>query len=450
MPLTIKAIRYQNRPLIEDLSAIFDHDEKTLGRAADNHLVLPDLDRHVSSHHASIRLVQGIYHLKDTSANGTIISNTDLHLQNEQMTPLHDGDQLKIGDYDLIVSIIETQTTASLFSPPDIDATPVPWKRPEQTPRSSVSASSSAIPFDGEDMTMEELRSSTLVDIMQYIQGLPADTYRSSGTAFGQIFTSDDNQAEPPQDIIAQFGNLVPHRAPLVPEPDLQLEQPLPDAPQEETSAPTLDAIEPGHERAYEALFQQFLAAAGIHNDLFYCTEDIPALMQMSGLLFRELLEGLMTLLRGRTRQKMELRIPGTILDHTQNNPLKFSVDVDELIQRLLTGNHPGFVHGAEAVRDAHADIMSHHWAMIASIKATVETQFELFDPKHIETQLKDGILFKHNGKLVFNKKARSWDAYREAYPEILKEAQKKFSGDVFIETYRQEIQRLRSAGESP
>jgi type VI secretion system FHA domain protein len=450
MPLTIKAIRYQNRPLAEDLSAIFDHDEKTLGRAADNHLVLPDPDRHVSSHHASIRFVEGIYHLKDTSANGTTISNTDVHLQNQQMIPLYDGDQLKIGDYDLIVSIIDTQTVDPFFPPPHLHEAPLPWTRPEQTPLSSVSASSAAVPFDGENFTMEELRSSTIVDIMQYIQGLPSDIYRSSGTAFGQIFTSDDNPAEPSQDIMAQFGNPVPDRAPLAPEPGSQLEQPLPDAPQEETPPPTLDPIQPGHERAYEALFQQFLEAAGIHNDSFYCTEDIPALMQMSGLLFRELLEGLMTLLRGRTRQKMELRIPGTILDTTQNNPLKFSVDVDELIQRLLTGNHPGFVHGAEAVRDAHADIMSHHWAMIASIKATVETQFELFDPKHIETPLKDGILFKHNGKLVFNKKARSWDAYREAYPEILKEAQKKFSGDVFIEAYRQEIQRLRSAGESP
>ena len=106
--LTIKALSYKGgslpREMGERSAVVFNREGGSLGRSLGNHFELPDLARAVSGTHALIRYENGCYYLKDTSSNGTFIyqKNLTLHRQSVQ---LDDGDRLKVGDYDLVVSI---------------------------------------------------------------------------------------------------------------------------------------------------------------------------------------------------------------------------------------------------------------------------------------------------------------------------------------------------------
>ena len=85
-------------------SASFDQNGGTLGRSSENHFVLDDPQRFVSRNHAVISYENGLYYLTDTSTEGTFVTNKDLHLRGDR-TQLADGDTLRIGDYDLMVTI---------------------------------------------------------------------------------------------------------------------------------------------------------------------------------------------------------------------------------------------------------------------------------------------------------------------------------------------------------
>ena len=90
----------------ERSAVVFNREGGSLGRSLGNHFELPDSARAVSGTHALIRYENGRYYLEDTSSNGTFIyqKNLTLHRQSVQ---LDDGDRLKVGDYDLVVSITE-------------------------------------------------------------------------------------------------------------------------------------------------------------------------------------------------------------------------------------------------------------------------------------------------------------------------------------------------------
>jgi len=81
----------------------------TIGRGEANDLVLPDPDRIVSKNHCAIEDHNGNVVVIDFSSNGTFLNYGKVPL-GQVPTPLHDGDILSIGGYELVVSITgETQ-----------------------------------------------------------------------------------------------------------------------------------------------------------------------------------------------------------------------------------------------------------------------------------------------------------------------------------------------------
>lgn len=67
---------------------------KTLGRAIENDIVLPDM--YVSRKHAKISFENGVYVIEDlNSTNGTFLNGDDIKGKGKQ--PLKDGDELRFG-----------------------------------------------------------------------------------------------------------------------------------------------------------------------------------------------------------------------------------------------------------------------------------------------------------------------------------------------------------------
>jgi type VI secretion system FHA domain protein len=114
MSLILKAISYKGSSPAQEISARFDEQGGSVGRSPDNHLVLPDPDKFISRLHARIIFQNGQYFIQDCSTGGTYLALKDLSLQQSQ-APLENGECLRIGEYELSVSIVASAQTG--FSP---------------------------------------------------------------------------------------------------------------------------------------------------------------------------------------------------------------------------------------------------------------------------------------------------------------------------------------------
>ena len=105
----------------------------TIGRLPTNDWSLPD--PYVSNRHALIRFRDGAFFIEDTSTNGVFINGSDTPASLEGAYSLQDGDRLRLGDYEIIVSIDDRND----FSPDASGQVPV---------SAPGSATSATLPFD--------------------------------------------------------------------------------------------------------------------------------------------------------------------------------------------------------------------------------------------------------------------------------------------------------------
>jgi type VI secretion system protein len=105
MAIKLRVISDQHRDLGEQRSRIFGVNGGSIGRAPDNDWILPDSKRIVSGHHCEIEYRNGGYWIKDISTNGVFINDAETPASETGPVELADGDRLRLGDYEIIVSV---------------------------------------------------------------------------------------------------------------------------------------------------------------------------------------------------------------------------------------------------------------------------------------------------------------------------------------------------------
>jgi type VI secretion system protein len=105
MAIKLRVISDQYRELGELRSRVFGVNGGSIGRAPDNDWVLPDLKRLVSGHHCDIEYRSGEYWLRDRSTNGVFVNEADDPVSDTGPVALQDGDRLRMGDYEILVSL---------------------------------------------------------------------------------------------------------------------------------------------------------------------------------------------------------------------------------------------------------------------------------------------------------------------------------------------------------
>src|SRR5689334_10674172 len=118
MLLALSVISQQGASLGSTAFKVFDTRGGSIGRVEANDWVLPDPEKVVSSRHASVRCVRGVYYLEDTSTNGTFVNGLDKPVSKTQPAALKDGDHLLIGDYEILVQLIDDGAAAEPDSAP--------------------------------------------------------------------------------------------------------------------------------------------------------------------------------------------------------------------------------------------------------------------------------------------------------------------------------------------
>ncbi|AUB81500.1 type VI secretion system-associated FHA domain protein TagH [Candidatus Thiodictyon syntrophicum] len=166
-----------------------------------------------------------------------------------------------------------------------------------------------------------------------------------------------------------------------------------------------------------------------------------------AGRLLRALAQGLTTTMQSRAQFKNELRLGVTTIRAADNNPFKFSVDVDEALERLLLRPGGGFLGAPEAARGAFEDVQAHEMAMIAGLRAALRALLARFEPAALERCL--GAASGLDKLLPMARRSRYWELFTEVYDQVAADAAEDFMelfGDAFTRAYEDQIQRLIQA----
>ena len=185
------------------------------------------------------------------------------------------------------------------------------------------------------------------------------------------------------------------------------------------------------------------LAGAGLEN-----VPVTPELARSFGRILRVVVGGVMDVLQARQRIKSEFRMGMTTFKPADNNPLKFSANVDDALHNLLVKRNAAFLGPVEAFEDAFDDVRNHQMAMLAGLRVAFEAMLAEFDPDRLQEefdrQLKKGALLSVPAKL------RYWDLYQEKIRDMVRDPEVSFRelfGDEFAKAYEEQLRRLKAQG---
>jgi len=162
------------------------------------------------------------------------------------------------------------------------------------------------------------------------------------------------------------------------------------------------------------------------------------------GQLLRAMTRGTLELLTARLVAKRELGAAATQLRARENNPLKFSPDVDAALTHLLGTTEPGFLEPRAAVDEAFDDLRAHQVALLAGMRAALDTVMSRFDPTALEQRLAPGGALEN--LIPANRRAKLWGAYGEEYARIVGEIEEDFDallGPAFLKAYQAQLEAL-------
>jgi type VI secretion system protein ImpI len=171
----------------------------------------------------------------------------------------------------------------------------------------------------------------------------------------------------------------------------------------------------------------------------------VGALPQDVEQIFRIVVDGVMDVLRARAEIKNTFRLPVTIIQRSENNPLKFALGTDEAMQKILGPANPGFLSGTAAFQDAFEDIRLHQMAMLAGVRAGFEALLMHFNPDRFEHDVDGG----KRGGVAFGVKGKYWDKYRDNFEGLVKNPDDTFRrlfGDEFARAYEEQLARLKGS----
>ncbi|RKZ70434.1 MAG: type VI secretion system-associated FHA domain protein TagH [Gammaproteobacteria bacterium] len=176
---------------------------------------------------------------------------------------------------------------------------------------------------------------------------------------------------------------------------------------------------------------------------------QITQINELAGEVFREMVSGLMQVLGSRSAIKNEFRMNVTTIQPVENNPLKFSANVDDALENMFIKEGNAYKKPLEAVREGFDGIAEHQVAILAGIRSAFKGVIERFDPAILDAK------FSRQNKsnlIPGSHKAKNWDLYLEYYNELVGDIDNTFQflfGDDFVRAYEDQLQRLAIARKS-
>jgi type VI secretion system protein ImpI len=402
----------------------FEGRDGSIGRSEDCDWVLSSSG--VSRVHAMIRYLNGIYFIEDRSANGMLLNGRPL-IKGDP-SALKEGDRLQIDTFEVSVSLQSGNAETVFAPPPRVAAAPAPVAGdPLDFGLLDLAAPAASAPADllGDSLIpgSDQGGAGAFLDPLSFLDApppasplIPETPATSAGADWNQNVGLDDHFRPPattgqrqalPENwdlTIGDFASAPPAASPA----------PAPIAP-----APIAPPPAP-------------LAAAP-------ATALPPELDQI----IKIVIDGVMDVLRARAEIKNTFRLPVTIIQRSENNPLKFAPTAEEAMQKIMAPSNTAFLSGTAAFQDAFDDIRCHQMAMLAGVRAGFDSLMAHFNPDRIEHEVDGG------KRSTFGGKGKYWEKYQDNFEGLMKDPDECFRrlfGDEFARAYEEQLSRLKSA----
>ena len=162
---------------------------------------------------------------------------------------------------------------------------------------------------------------------------------------------------------------------------------------------------------------------------------------EMSSII-NETVTRLIDLLRARTAIKNELRVQHTMIQMTDNNPLKFSATASDALRVMFSKDRSAFMRPAEAIQDSFDDVSDHQVAVLSGMNAAYETMLNHFNPENLKRHINAG------DSLLGNKNAKNWSAFEEYYKSLKGDYETTYNelfGEDFARHYEKQLAELKN-----
>lgn len=392
MLLALSIISSQSAALGATAYKVFDARGGTIGRVAGNDWVLPDPDNFVSSRHANVRWTEDAFYLEDISSNGTFINAPDRAVVRGTPVRLQDGDRLYIGDFEIIVQLIDA------------------------APAATTGATTSTLALG-------------TVDPLAALAGEQVDPVRAPApTAAHPAAPVGASGAIPDNWEVTGFNRpAAPQRAAAAVPPQATVSKTAATPP-----ADSLSASPAGNA-------SDLLKALGLDP-----AQVDPAVQQQLAAVMRIAVQGLMDVLKGRAEVKNNFRMPMTIVKPVENNPLKFSMSTEDALYNLFVKRNPGYLGPVDAFEEGFRDVAFHQTAVLAGIRAAFNAMLAKLHPAHLEEVYERKV--RRTAMLGVGSRGKYWELYRERFEEIDRDREAHFQllfGEEFARAYDEHLQKL-------
>jgi len=174
--------------------------------------------------------------------------------------------------------------------------------------------------------------------------------------------------------------------------------------------------------------------------------DKISEINELSGEFIRYSIEGLMQTLSSRNNVKNTFRMNMTTIQPVENNPLKFSANVDDAIENMFIKRGNSYKKPIETIQESFESIADHQVAILAGIRSAFKGIVARFEPKTLESRFE-----KQNkrGLIPRNEKAKNWEAFNAYYEELFSDIDGSFQylfGEEFSQAYEEQLQKLSFA----
>ncbi|MBB3228142.1 type VI secretion system protein ImpI [Luteibacter sp. Sphag1AF] len=358
----------------------------TIGRAQQCDWVLHA--QGVSRQHAVVRYLNGLYFLEDHSTNGMLVNGTPM--RSGVPVSLNGGDRVQLDTFDIAVAIEDADApTATTTSPSLIPGHPV------------CGASLDPLAW------LPTAREATPV--------------AEPSTHWNHTSPMADQFDAPPVNVTVAppAGSVLPENWDCTPS--------LFRLPNEATS--TADHALVRSETAVPVPLAETTTAVA--------PTGAPAAIES---LFALVLEGVMDMLRARAELKNGFRLPVTLIQRRENNPLKFSPSGSEALARVLAAPNDAFLSGEAAIIDAMDDIRLHQVALLASVRAAFDEVIAQFDPARFDDK-------SRRSRFGFSTARGPWERYRAHFRGLAADPDERFRrlwGEEFVRAYEDQLARAR------
>ncbi|HZM60045.1 MAG TPA: type VI secretion system-associated FHA domain protein TagH [Vicinamibacterales bacterium] len=419
MILTLEVTGPQSDALGHARRKVFGIDGGTIGRLPDNTWVLAE--PYVSGRHAIIRFIDGSFQIEDTSTNGVFLNSTTERIVRGRPYPIKSGDRIVIDPYEIVAHVDATDPAEKSNRHSD------PFEENRHSDPFETFGEPTPDPFVPSDplqaLNLEGERAAPHA---------PSGSELSGGSPLWAHYT-------PPKIEPVQSPELIPSNW-----QDSSTSLPAATSAQ---PAPVRSAVKPEKRPApapqESSSLSALLESAGINEGSL-----TPEIARDLGQIFRIIITGVMDVLKVRQQTKDQFGLGMTTFKKIDNNPLKFSADVEEALQRLFVRRpNAAYLGPVDAFEDAFEDMRNHQIAMLVGVRVAFEAMLSEFDPDHLQEQFDRT---KKAALVSIPARLRYWDLYRDWIHDMVRDADTSFRelfGDEFARAYEEQLKKLKAQG---